>query len=271
MIGDVDIGILNQDEYDLDFIVEDDGDSAQVLEALPAEFRRGKNKELFAIFIHYLICTALNPNFPKQVQSSPDLEDFLHAVHYVDDQIKSRLNLLVSAVWKPDFKHDLEAFPIFNLSPHEPVAWCDACGMSGRYSSRRLYLSGVPYDKNTFKWRPPPLPAANSGSDSETSTNHAYDIGRYCAMRSKQYHILYHHKKSLFDSVAAEIEDFEETRHLENERQNQRRISSSEMDNIRGTAESDNGDEDGQKEELIFRNLVERGLVKNVRFFLVLH
>lgn len=63
-----------------------------------------------------------------------------------------RDSAVTSSVWKSDFKHPLETRPdleVFMLDFAVPE--CDACNLASRISTRSARISGIPYDRLTFK------------------------------------------------------------------------------------------------------------------------
>jgi hypothetical protein len=85
--------------------------------------------------------------------SSIDEEYFSVPLHIARRKLSGlRDSLVVSSVWQPNFKKQLQKYPIFELTGLDfAVPACDACHLGGRMSTLIGRISGTPYDKFGFE------------------------------------------------------------------------------------------------------------------------
>jgi hypothetical protein len=157
-----------------DFIVEDDG---ALPTALPMEFSMEAHedlahqfKKIFQFFVHIAVRPAVERHqfMEKQIKSkvlhstskfrrntSLAQEYFSVPLQIVRRKLDGlRDSLVVSSVWRPEFKRHLETFPEFALIPLSfAVPVCDACHLGRRMSTLTGRLSGTAYDRLGFEVR----------------------------------------------------------------------------------------------------------------------
>ncbi len=126
-----------------------------------------------------------------------------------------RDSLVAGSTWKPQFRKALDKYPTFELYNLEfSVLGCDACHLGGRKSTLQGRLGGSPYDPLTYEVRHAILhmncefgfisafqTAANSESEDEdgekTTELKQFDLGRFCAKRTRTYHRFTHWEVSV--------------------------------------------------------------------------
>lgn len=139
------------DQYDDDFVLDDDTTTLGVPTELPFEFTRHaykKLKEYFEDVVCWMIHNSIDPAFPR---SDPMYE---MAFNKLEDEVKGRTgSQFMSSVWDVDFRRALLARPSLEVVPY-PTAMqhsCDACKRSGHPASSDLRFSGKPYSMTTLE------------------------------------------------------------------------------------------------------------------------
>ncbi|TFY77907.1 hypothetical protein EWM64_g6105 [Hericium alpestre] len=220
------IGTDDEDEDDTleddDFIVEDD--SQTVVPALPSAFNMSSHQDLahhFKVVCQLFVHMAVRPareRKPFMQQSLKENEYFAIPLQTARSKLSGmRDSLITSSVWRPDFKKPLETYPELNLTrlgfavPH-----CDACHLGGRLSTIVGRLDGKPYDK--FSFRPKEEESDFEDSDSDNSDENAlrhlkkpkeFNLGRFCAARTRAFHQFSHWEWSLYQTLSEEIESLQ--------------------------------------------------------------
>ncbi|KAL1742924.1 hypothetical protein HDZ31DRAFT_83802 [Schizophyllum fasciatum] len=208
------------------FIVEDDGEAPV---QLPAAFSLDtfqdlahQFKKIFQFFCHIA------------VRSEEERHDFMeHAMkneEYFAVPLKMfrrkliglRDSLVAGSQWRSDFKRALEIYPEFELVQMDfAVPDCDACHISTRMSTRIGRLAGYPYDPMGFQRDYSSVAIKDEGdSDSDDSDSDdpespaalaklkkEFNLGRFCARRTRVFHELTHWEYALFQTMRLEVDD----------------------------------------------------------------
>ncbi|KAG5645226.1 hypothetical protein DXG03_006643 [Asterophora parasitica] len=207
-----------------DFIVEDDNEAP----ALPMEFSMESHedldhqfKKIFQFFVHIAVRPAKERHHYMKEQLRKE-EYFSVPLQMVRRKISGlRDSLVTSSLWRPAFKTPLDTYPEFDLIPLSfAVPACDACHLGGRMSTLTGRLSGAPYDQWGFevkhKIKPKKLEDDSSGSeDSDGSEEEPavveFDLGRFCARRTRVYHEFTHWEWALFKCIREEVDELHES------------------------------------------------------------
>ncbi|KIM87118.1 hypothetical protein PILCRDRAFT_300520 [Piloderma croceum F 1598] len=201
-----------QEPEDDSFIVEDDG--APTAE-LPMEYSMNTHQDLahhFKIICQFFVHLAVRPAAERRsfvVDSMKNEQYFSVPLHIARRKLSGlRDSLVASSVWRPDFKQQLEKYPIFELTGLDfAVPACDACHLGGRMSTLLGRVSGSPYDRFGFE----PLVAAESSdsedSDEEKDLAQEFNLGRFCAKRTQVFHRFTHWEYSLYQTLSREVEE----------------------------------------------------------------
>jgi hypothetical protein len=191
-----------------DFIVEDNGNVPQ---SLPAQFSMQSHQDLshqfktvFQFFLHIAV-RAPAERHEFMIKQMRDEEYFSIPLRIIRRKLMGlRDSMVASSVWRPEFKKALEKYPRFELIELDYVVpGCDACHLGGRKSKLIGRLSGYPYDALGFETTDQGL-----GSDEESnSTKREFNLGRFCAKRTRVYHQLTHWEYRLFKCIQDEVDD----------------------------------------------------------------
>ncbi|KDQ60795.1 hypothetical protein JAAARDRAFT_67229 [Jaapia argillacea MUCL 33604] len=123
-----------------------------------------------------------------------------------------RDSLVASSVWRPDFKRPLQKYPIFELIRLDfTVPNCDACHLGGRLSTFVGRLSGEPYDALGFE-RIAESDSDDSEDEEATPKKREFDLGRFCAKRTRSFHEFCHWEFALHQSLLKEVEELKATK-----------------------------------------------------------
>ena len=139
------------DQYDKDFVLEDDNATIGVPTELPFEFTRHaykKMKEYFEDVVCWMVHNCIDPAFPR---SDPMYE---MAFNKVEDEVKGRTgSQFMSSAWAVKFRRALLARPHLEITefPTEMGHSCDACKRSGHPASSDLRFSGKAYSLETLE------------------------------------------------------------------------------------------------------------------------
>ncbi|KAJ3186284.1 hypothetical protein HDU85_007724 [Gaertneriomyces sp. JEL0708] len=183
-----------------DFIVDQDPNDTQESIELPQEFKLASAtlKDSFNVLILFFVKIALNRNFGKQVYEANDAR-YIHNIRSLDDRIEGfRFSLVSSEAWQPDFRGTIEKYPYYEWCIVDGGLYgdCEACRRTNHPATRKVFVSGRPYDRHTLKNKRRE-PAAEGIE---------YVLGRFCCARSKLYHDLYHYKIHLASEVNDEVQ-----------------------------------------------------------------
>lgn len=181
------------DQYDDDFVLDDDTTTLGVPTELPFEFTRHaykKLKEYFEDVVCWMIHNSIDPAFPR---SDPMYE---MAFNKLEDEVKGRTgSQFMSSVWDVDFRRALLARPSLEIVPY-PTAMqhsCDACKRSGHPASSDLRFSGKPYSLATLE--PLSEGSETSVADEDESSSDEEEKG---LDRDRDGHILPEDGKSFY-------------------------------------------------------------------------
>lgn len=139
--------IFRADDYDDDFVVEDETLGAPV--ELPLEFsnfRTMKAQDLFKYAVEWMVQKKINPAFA--------MEDDVYRIAFdrLDDFVKGLGgSKFLSSAWTSDFSKSLKARPV--LQDHRFMNTglehnrCDACNRSGHPATFEVRFTGNTYDR----------------------------------------------------------------------------------------------------------------------------
>lgn len=227
----------NRDNYDDDFVVDDDGELGAPLglHDIPLEFTHQAHKpqrEHFKDCVEWMVqrkvssstvelqaitgCAnhhQINPGFPS------DDPIYTLAFRKLDDEVRGLANSkFTSSIWKEDFTRALWARPEFMQSEHRSMDenHCGACGRN-HPTSFIIQFSGSPYSTETLE------EVDQDSSESSDSDNSADDIddqgrkilsadkqwyvGSHCKANAETAHMLIHWKWALNSWVQQQLDD----------------------------------------------------------------
>ncbi|KAG7092473.1 hypothetical protein E1B28_008825 [Marasmius oreades] len=207
---------------DNDFIVEDDNNAPAVL---PLEFSMESHqdlshqfKKIFQFFVH--IATRQPSDRHDFMLNQLESEEYFSVPLQMFRRklLGLRDSLVASSVWRPEFKNALERHPNFDLV-HLDFAFpgCDACHLGARMSTYSARLSGKKYCHLGYE-----VQAESESEDDEDDEDNdesasdissqkrrtvlvEFNLGRFCARRTRVYHDITHWEYSLFKSVDQEV------------------------------------------------------------------
>ncbi|KAI9070387.1 hypothetical protein FKP32DRAFT_1558064 [Trametes sanguinea] len=197
------------EEVDEDaFIVEDD--SAAAIE-LPAEFSMNTYQDLLHHF--KIICQLFVHMVVHDPEDRADVATRLQKNQYFSVALQitrrkltgMRDSLVAGSTWRPNFRKALDTYP--NLEIHHlefTVLGCAACNLGGRKSTLQGRLSGEPYDKLTYEDEP-----SSDDVDEDDESNglpKQFDLGRFCAKRTRTYHQFTHWEYHLYHALKDEVD-----------------------------------------------------------------
>ncbi|KAI0748218.1 hypothetical protein C8Q80DRAFT_1170790 [Daedaleopsis nitida] len=197
------------------FIVDDDTSNAI---ELPAEFSMNTYQDLLHHF--KIICQMFVHMAVYDADEREDVVLKLQANQYFKVPLKiarrklsgMRDSLVAGSTWKPQFRKALDKYPSFELLQLEfTVPGCDACNLGSRKSTQQGRLSGEPYDPMTYE------SIANSSSEEDdeseqTEVKKQFDLGRFCAKRTRTYHQFTHWEYHLFHALRDEVDSLKASR-----------------------------------------------------------
>jgi len=178
------------DEYDEDFVVEDDHmlGAPSELEAVPLEFTRHAHKKAIEHFkdaVEWMVQKKLNPAFNR------DDPVYRTAFFKLDDEVKGySSSRFMSAAWGADFSRALRARPVFTeveiptLLDHK----CDACNRSGHPAKYKITIGGKAYHHDSLEDISDDDEDEEAGDDTQShdsrgnvipSVSVEYFVGRY--------------------------------------------------------------------------------------------
>ncbi|TPX68723.1 hypothetical protein SpCBS45565_g02882 [Spizellomyces sp. 'palustris'] len=239
-------GSISSDQSDDDlqgFIVDEGVSDAEALAALPSNFRLVASTlfDSFRIVVQMLLEMVVHPSFGVRVYQTKGMvflwamgrtslreklydvilsvsdDQYLPHVRALENRISGyRISLVSSEVWQPDFRRSLDTCPRFRWWNITRIDDCDACARSNRPASKRILLSGWPYNPDTLQPMQNCLDDSPKDENSEfdesdlyaartrrkrKSPSYTYNVGRYCFARSKLYHKLRHFKYAMQEKV----------------------------------------------------------------------
>ncbi|KIY43443.1 hypothetical protein FISHEDRAFT_53228 [Fistulina hepatica ATCC 64428] len=192
------------DEEGSDFIVEDNGAG---LEQLPIHFSMDSHQDLahqfkkvFQFFCHIAVqpASARHGYMARQMKH----EEYFYVPLEVFRRKLSGLrdSLVASSVWRADFKRKLDTYPEFETVALDfSMPGCHACHLGGRMSTILGRLGGKPYDRLGFQ--------VNLRNDDSSEKETEFNLGRFCAQRTRVYHQFTHWEYALFQSISGDIDE----------------------------------------------------------------
>lgn len=188
--GDAQYNGKDLDEYEDDFVLDDDNTALGVPTELPFEFTRHaykKPKQYFEDVVCWMVHNCIDPAFPR---SDPMYE---MAFKKLEDEVKGRTgSQFMSSAWDVNFRRALLARPHLEITafPTDMGHSCDACKRSGHPASSDLKFSGKAYSLETLE----PL-----GEDSEADGNdESSDEEENWVQRDRDGHILPNESRSFY-------------------------------------------------------------------------
>ncbi|KII88474.1 hypothetical protein PLICRDRAFT_54305 [Plicaturopsis crispa FD-325 SS-3] len=193
------------------WIVEDDSTASAA--QLPAQFSMNSHQELihhFKVICQLFVHLAVRPRAERRAfmkQTMKNEEYFSVPLQIARRKIDGlRDSLVVSSVWRPEFKKPLETYPeleVFTMDAAVPA--CDACHLGGRVSTRLGRVSGRPYDHLTYEPLDEPDASDSEDSDEKDTTTKEFHLGRFCAVRTQTFHKFMHWEYNLYTALAQQI------------------------------------------------------------------
>ncbi|EKM55579.1 uncharacterized protein PHACADRAFT_256297 [Phanerochaete carnosa HHB-10118-sp] len=186
-------------------------DSNQAIE-LPAEYSMNTYQDLmhhFKIICQLFVHLAVQPVEQRRDFLQQSLKDQYFSIPLQIARRKvtgMRDSLVTSSVWRTAFKKPLEMYPDFETVQMDfAVPNCDACRLGGRMSTLTGRCFGEPYDRLTFE----SLSESDTGDDEdeEETSKKEFNLGRFCARRTRVFHKFTHWEYALFRSLNQEVED----------------------------------------------------------------
>jgi len=125
-----------------------------------------------------------------------------------------RDSLVASSVWRPEFKQPLETYPHYEAVQMDfATPGCDACHLGRRVSTILGRVYGSAYDRLGFE---PTEDDSEDDSDSEerrrdsseeiSNTKAQFNLGRFCAARTRMYHAFSHWEYTTFKVLLHEVD-----------------------------------------------------------------
>lgn len=187
----------NLDEYDEDFVVEDQDDTIGAPTAItdmPFEFTRHAHKkplEHFKDAVEWMVHNKLNPAFPR------DDTCYEVAFYKLDDYVQGLAgSKFMSAAWGGDFLKALKSRPevaYVEVSGPLHMEHCAACNKSNHPAKFQLIFSGKPYHRRTLE-----VESDTSDHDEEEADpQDTFYVGRTCCANAETAHALHHWRHAL--------------------------------------------------------------------------
>ncbi|OBZ75568.1 Uncharacterized protein C17H9.06c [Grifola frondosa] len=193
------------------FIVEDDD---AVVAELPTEFSMNTFQDLihhFKIICQLFVHLAVQEESHRGLAMEQLLEQRYFSVPLLVIRRKltgMRDQLVASSVWRPSFKKALETYPTFELTQLDfAEQGCDACHLGGRLSTVEGQLSGSPYDETNYESLEThdTHEAEPSNGEEDREIKKRFHFGRFCARRTRVYHLFSHWEYHLYTSLQFEV------------------------------------------------------------------
>ncbi|KAH9856974.1 hypothetical protein C2E23DRAFT_881467 [Lenzites betulinus] len=202
-------GSENDDVEEDTFIIEDD--SAAAIE-LPAEFSMNTYQDLLHHF--KIVCQLFVHMAVHDADDRDDVATRLQQNQYFCVPLKitrrklggMRDSLVAGSTWRPNFRKALDTYPDLEVHGLEfTTLGCAACNLGGRKSTLQGRLSGEPYDKLTYESLAEE-PSSDEDEDESNVLPKQFDLGRFCAKRTRTYHKFTHWEYHLFHALREEVE-----------------------------------------------------------------
>ena len=177
-----------EDEYDQDFIAEDEEGDTIGVPALPVQFSsigRMKGKDLFKYVVEWMVQKKINPAF------AIDDEVYNLAFRKLDDEVKGLAgSKFTSSAWTEQFTRALHARPAINIADISGISrsllenHCDACNRSNHPATFDIQFLGKPYRESTLE------EISDDDSEEETEESQNYDSkGRPIPVEDVVFHV----------------------------------------------------------------------------------
>ena len=217
-------GTRGSDEYESDFVEEDDGLGVDLARAgVPLHLTGHANRkpfDNFKIVIEWMIHNKLNPAFERN-------DEIYHLAHVkLDDEVAGHArSTFKSSAWTPDFTNTLQSSPdihVMEINPEQAMivtSKCEACNRSGHPPRFRVTFTGNSYDKNTLERKSRKVAKARGGSDSddddddddesseEAEEDQNFLVGRFCFANAEIAHTLHHWRYQLNQQMLTWLKD----------------------------------------------------------------
>ncbi|BFZ59477.1 hypothetical protein YB2330_000487 [Saitoella coloradoensis] len=196
---DSDAGFIDYDE-------EEGLGADQVAIATPWEFTRESHQKLshhFKVFIQHEVHAMLDLEFADADHLTTN-DYFRGALQSLERKMGPiRDSVINSSAWKKPFMRALKTRPFIDTFANHDGYNCDACNITNRKATYRVYLSGPRYDPKTLQSYEEADDASSgsaisSASDSEheqtkrKSQKSDWYLGRSCFARTVHSHYFYH-------------------------------------------------------------------------------
>ena len=187
----------NLDEYEEDFVVEDQDDTIGApagIPNMPFEYTRHAHKkplDHFKDVVEWMVHNKLNPAFPR------DDARYGVAFYKLDDQVTGLAgSKFVSAAWGGEFLKALKSRPelaYLEVSGQLSMEHCAACNKSNHPARFQLIFSGKPYDRHTLEEESD----SSDPDDGEADPQDVFYVGRTCCANAETAHTLHHWRHAL--------------------------------------------------------------------------
>ncbi|KAI0797915.1 hypothetical protein C8Q75DRAFT_740059 [Abortiporus biennis] len=198
---------------ELDFIVEDDNETIE----LPDNFNMSAHQDLrhqIKIICQLFVHLAVYDGDDRREHMQQLLKDkyFLLPLQVTRRKIVGmRDSLVTSSVWRTNFKKPLEKYPTFEVTQLDfAIPACDACHLGGRMSTLVGRVSGSPYDKLTYEPLKKSPESDDSDEEDEEQETKEFNLGRFCARRTRVFHQFTHWEHALYHSLLLEVDSLRE-------------------------------------------------------------
>ncbi|THH07442.1 hypothetical protein EW145_g3378 [Phellinidium pouzarii] len=206
----------DDDNEEIDDFIVDDGD--QHTANLPAAFSMNTHQDLvhhFKVVCQYFVHLAVTSEAARSKVADRLTKDEYFSIPLTISRRKLAdvRDSIASSVWRPDYKKSLQMYPVFNLTDLDfAIPQCDSCHLGGRLSKFVGRLGGTPYDRKTFQELDPES-SSNDSDNANDATPPEFNLGRFCAQRTKIFHELCHWEYELFRGLAREVEELSTAGH----------------------------------------------------------
>ncbi|PQE16838.1 transcription factor iiic protein [Rutstroemia sp. NJR-2017a BBW] len=218
--------VENQDEYDSDFVDDDDDGLIGVPDhaMIPLEFTAAAHKPLkehFSEAVEWCVQTKINPGYNKALQPI-----YTRAWNKLNDAYSGLTHSkFVSPSWTREFTKALYARPQFSarrLEPGEGIdllgeAKCEACNRRKHVPTWGIQLMGSAYHKDSLaEVEKDSEDSDDDGNDGQSmnsrdepipSQNKEFLVGVVCKENAENAHILIHMKYALNQWVIANLQE----------------------------------------------------------------
>ena len=142
-----------------------------------------------------MLSYCLDTSFLNDADNSQ--HDLKNAKVKMERKIEHFKSMLKSRAWQARFKEAMETFPILQNILSVEREGCEACARPGRIASQSLIFKGTPYDIENFESQETSLPS-----------DMLFEVGRFCATRSKLYHRVFHYLFHLRQKCVEAVNQF---------------------------------------------------------------